>query len=106
MSKQTVAPEAKAKAGTGFNDGKDKFKLLDADWKDEVSGLSVEDLKLRIAKVAKDQEELETAQENDEDLQSLKDQVSDASAPYKDGKKANRLRIKFLLQAISDKGGE
>jgi hypothetical protein len=70
-----------------------------------VDGLSLEDLEKRISTYAKEAENIEDAKEADEGLAAAKDQVAELSAPYKDAKKAIRLKIRYLIQLVKDKGG-
>jgi hypothetical protein len=83
-----------------------KFDILDEDWKDKFASATTEDLNLEIAKTAKDQEALEKVQDEDQDLASLKEQVKTAMEPYRDGKKANRAKIQWLVQVLGDRGAE
>lgn len=70
-----------------------------------VDGLSVDELEKRLSQYAKEQETVEDAKDADEALQQAKDQVGEYSAPYKDAKKAIRLKMKYLIALIGDKGG-
>jgi hypothetical protein len=83
-----------------------KFDILDEDWKDKFASAGTEDLNLEIAKVAKDQEALEKTQDEDQDLASAKEQAKEAGAVYRDGKKANRAKIQWLVQVLGDRGAE
>lgn len=71
-----------------------------------VDGLSTEDLEKRISSYAKEAENVEDAKEADEALNEAKDQVAEFSAPYKDAKKAIRLKIRYLIQLLKEKGGD
>ena len=82
------------------------FKLLDDDWKDNFSKVAVDDINTEIATVAKNQAELDKAQEEDADLAALQEQVKEASAVYRDGKKINKSKIRFLVQVLDDRGAE
>jgi hypothetical protein len=70
-----------------------------------VDGLSIDELEKKISTYAKESETIEDAKEADEGLQEAKDQVAELSGPYKDAKKAVRLKIKYLIQLLKDKGG-
>jgi hypothetical protein len=70
-----------------------------------VDGLSVDELEKRISTYAKEGESVETAKENDEGLQAAKEQVKEFNAPYSDAKKAIRMKIKYLIQLVGEKGG-
>lgn len=84
----------------------DPFKDIDSDWRDRIAAMSAEEINGEIAKVAKDQEALDAAKDADDDLASLKEQVKVAMEPYNDGRKANRLKIRYAIQVLGDKGGE
>lgn len=87
----------------GSKNKKDKFESIPSEWRDAVAGGSAEDIRARIAEVALNQEELSKAQENDEDLSNLKEQVKVASEGYRDGTKMNRLKIQFAKRVLEDK---
>lgn len=73
---------------------------------DEVVGLSVDQLNNRLARLAKDAELNEEAKEDDEDLAKAQAEASELSAPYKDAKKMIRLKSRFIISLIKDKGGD
>lgn len=70
----------------------------------EVAVLSVDQLNNRLATLAKNLEESETAKENDSDLESAQATAAELSAPYKDAKKAIRLKTKYVISLLTDKG--
>ncbi len=72
----------------------------------EVAGLSVEDLNARLSQLAKDFEAVEEAKQADEELESLRAAASEAAAPYRDGKKAIRLKSGYIVALIKEKGGQ
>lgn len=83
---------------------KDKFADLDDEFKDAIAQSSPEDIKKRVAKIALDNEELLRAKEDDEDLAEKLEIAKDAGAVYREGVKANRLRIQFCKRVLEDKG--
>lgn len=83
---------------------KDKFSDLPDEFKDAVHGASREEIDHRIAEIAKSTEELLMSQERDVDYQDKKAAFKEAGAIYRDGKKANRLKIQYCLQVLGDKG--
>ena len=85
---------------------KGKFDDLPTDFKDAVAQSSPEDINKRIAEVAKATEELRKAQENDQDYQEKKEALKEAGAVYRDGFKANRLKIQYCVQVLGDKGAK
>lgn len=70
-----------------------------------VDSLSVDDLEKRLSQYAKEAENVQDAKEADEALEEAKNQVSEYSAPYSDAKKAIRLKMRYLIALIGDKGG-
>jgi catechol-2,3-dioxygenase len=73
---------------------------------DEVIGLSIADLEKRLSTYAKENEKVNVAMEQDEELKKAKETAKEMAAPYNDTKKALRLKNKFIVQLIADKGGE
>lgn len=72
----------------------------------ETAGLSVDQLNARLAQLAKDGEGVEEAKESDEALEDAKDTVSACSGPYRDAKKAIRLKQRYIIGLIKEKGGD
>lgn len=71
----------------------------------EVAGLSVDQLNGRLANLAKDSETNETAMEDDEELEKAKAHASELGAPYRDARKGIRLRSRYIIALIKEKGG-
>jgi len=71
-----------------------------------VAGLSVEDLDKRLSDYAKEQENALKAQEEDTELESTKEKLKELKAPYNDVKKALRLKMRYLIKLIEEKGGQ
>lgn len=70
----------------------------------EVASATTDELNNRIAQLAKDQEEVDQAKAADSGLEDLRAQVSLAAAPYNDSKKALKLKTKYLIQLMKDRG--
>lgn len=70
----------------------------------EVAGQSSDQLNNRLATLAKYLEESETAMENDTALEDAKANASELAAPYKDVKKAIRLKTKYVISLLNEKG--
>lgn len=83
----------------------DQVKESNPEFFDTVQGLSVDDLNGRLASLAKDAETVEDTKENDEDLKQAKAEASELAAPYRDAKKAIRMKSKYVISLIKDKGG-
>jgi len=71
----------------------------------EVATLSVDNLNARLAVLAKANEENEQNQENDEDLETARAEASELAAPYKEAKKHLRLKTRYIVSLINEKGG-
>jgi hypothetical protein len=83
---------------------KDPFEGLDEEYKDLISRLEDDKVRQKIAEVAMAQVDLMAAKEADTDFQSLREQTKDAGAIYRDGTKANKLKIAFAKQVLGDRG--
>lgn len=71
-----------------------------------VASLSLDELEKRISTYAKESEAVETAKSNDAALNEAKDQVSEMGAPYRDAKKAIRMKIRYLIEMVKESGGD
>lgn len=76
------------------------------DFVGEVIGMSVEELDKKLASLAKHYEEVTTAQNNDEKYQEAKKEVKEMGAPYRDVKKAIRMKNSYIVELIKEKGGK
>lgn len=83
---------------------KDPFEDLDQDFKNAVAGMNEMEIRQKISSVALNQVALIEAKENDEDFQQKKEAASVAGEVYRDGTKANKLRIAFCKRVLGDKG--
>lgn len=84
---------------------KDPFADLSEDFRNAIDAMSRDDIKKAIGQVTLNQLELMEAQKADEDYQSLKEQYREAGAVYREGTKANALKLKYAKQALEGKGG-
>ncbi len=75
------------------------------DFVNEVVGLSVEDLNSRVLGLAKGIQGIEDSKEEDEELESAKALVSELSGPYTEGRRVAKLKTKYLISLIKEKGG-
>lgn len=71
----------------------------------EVAGASVQDLNNRLAELAKASEQSEQAKEDDEELIEAQAHASELAAPYRDAKKMIRLKSRYIIATIKEKGG-
>ena len=84
----------------------DPFAGLDGDFKDAVTGSTTEEIRRRISKVAAAEEENLKAQKDDQQLKEAKQAAKDAGEQYREGTKLNRLRIRWCLRTLKDRGVE
>lgn len=84
---------------------KDPFADLDQDFKDSIDAMTRDDIKNAICGVTLAQLELDEMQKADTDYQNLKEQYREAGAIYREGAKANKLKIKYAKQILEGKGG-
>lgn len=84
---------------------KEKVQKEMPEFADEVGALSVQDLNNRLANLAKANEENEQKKEDDEELETARETASELAAPYKDATKALRLKSRYIIAMIKDKGG-
>lgn len=82
----------------------DPFKMVTKSEREEYEALDEGQINSKIAEIAKNAAALEEAKVLDEDLAKARDAVSVASEVYRDGAKANKQRIAYLRQLLSDKG--
>lgn len=71
-----------------------------------VAGLSIDELEKRLVGYAKHAEDVEDAKENDKGLEEAKAQVAEFGAPYRDAKKEIRLKSRYIMNLIKEKGGQ
>jgi hypothetical protein len=76
------------------------------DFVEVVDALGVDELEKRLNTLAKQAEEVESAKEADEALEEAKQAVSELGAPYRDAKKDIRLKTRYIIQLIGEKGGD
>lgn len=94
-----------AKGKKGFKGPKDPFADLSEDFRSAVEGSSREEIESRIVKVVLDDVTLRKAKKDDQDLKEKQEAASFAAGIYRDGFKANKLKIEFMKKALDDKGG-
>ena len=83
---------------------KGPYDDLPTEFKDAVAQSSPEDINARIATITKETEALLKARDDDQDYQSKKEALKEAGAVYREGKKANRLKVLYAMQVLADKG--
>lgn len=85
---------------------RDKLRLEMPEFVEEVDAASVSDLEARLSQLAKGYEATEEAQKADEELENAKSLAKELGAPYRETKTAIKLKTKFIISSIRDKGGE
>lgn len=70
-----------------------------------VDSLGVQELESKLSEYAKYAEQNEDAKEADEELRNTKALAGELGAPYRDAKKAIRLKSRYIIAAIKEKGG-
>jgi len=70
----------------------------------ETGGLSADQLNNKLATLAKYLDDTETAKENDSDLEQAQAVASELSAPYKEAKKVLKMKSKYVIELLKEKG--
>jgi hypothetical protein len=83
---------------------KDEFADLDSDWKSGIASMSTDEVNARIAEIAKAEQEMQATKKEDEDLNSLREQLKAAAQGYREHTKLSKLRIKFCMRVLADRG--
>ena len=84
----------------------EKIKKANPEFAEEVAALSIEELDRRLAQLAKDLEATEDAKDADSELAQAQETVTQLAAPYRDAKKALRLKSRYVIGLIKEKGGK
>ena len=74
-------------------------------FREEVERLSVADLETRLSNYAKAQAEHEEKKDGDEILEKLQEDVSERKALYAEPIKELRIKSKYMVTLIKEKGG-
>jgi hypothetical protein len=83
---------------------KDPFDALEPEFKDAIAGMSIEDIKKRVAEIALTLSQLLEAKKADEDLQEKMAVAKMAGAVYREGQKMASLRIRYSQSIIEARG--
>lgn len=73
---------------------------------DEVESLSITQLEARISSYQKQLDESEEHKEANELLKHAQEKVSELNGPYNDIRNAVKLKTKFIIHLIKEKGGQ
>lgn len=83
------------------------FKLPGGkEFKEEVDRLDVTALEDRIVTMQKGLDESRAHKEENVALRNAKDEVAELSGPYNDVEKAVKLKTKYIIELIKEKGGQ
>ena len=83
---------------------KGKFDDLPTDFQDAVASMNEVEIRSRISEVSLNQAALEEAKAADQHLKECQEQAAMAGAVYREGGKANKLKIQFCRQVLTDRG--
>ena len=83
-----------------------KMRKEHGEFVDVVQGMSVEDLDSRLLGLAKHQEEVDEAISSNEQILLMKERLKELVGPFKDTKKALKMKMKYLHLLIKEKGGK
>lgn len=76
------------------------------DFVEDVQGLDAATLRSRLSTYAIELDRSEQAKEDDEAYQTAKALASELGAPYRDIEKALKLKRKYIVKLIKEKGGD
>lgn len=82
----------------------DKVREEFPEFYEECQGLASGDLNNRLAQLSKDLDAVEDAKEADEGLAAAQSEATQLGAPYRDAKKALKLKTKFIIRTLKDQG--
>lgn len=71
---------------------------------EEVNNATSEQLTERLAQLAKSREEIQDSKEADDALAEAKSTASELAAPYRDAQKAVRLKSRFIIATLKERG--
>lgn len=82
----------------------DQVNALDAAFASQVFAMSDDALRNKLIELAKYEEELLNAKEQDPDLSSARQALQTALSAYSQPLKASRLKRKLILQILTERG--
>lgn len=83
---------------------KSEFEDIPEEFRNAVEQGTEVEIKQKVAQVALANQELLNAKENDADLKSKVEEAKEAGAIYREGIKANKLKIKFAKAVLTSRG--
>ncbi len=82
----------------------DKIRKDNPEFVSEVERLDAPALEKRLSDLAKGAEDVEDAKEADESLEQAKAQATELGAPYRDAKKSIRLKMRYIINILKERG--
>lgn len=76
------------------------------EFKEEVDTLSIPALEARITKMQKALDDSREHKKNNEVLNKVRDEKSMLEGPYNDVEKAVKVKTKYIIELIKEKGGQ
>jgi uncharacterized coiled-coil DUF342 family protein len=76
------------------------------EFSDVVQGLSINELEQKVAVYAKEFEKTCESLDSNEKIAQAREGLAEMVAPYRDTKRAIRMKIKYLIAMIKEKGGD
>lgn len=83
---------------------KDPFSEVPSEFREAMMSAKDEEINGKVAEIAKNDAALEEAKLKDEDYIAKKREASVAGAVYREGKAANKQKIKFLRAILEGRG--
>jgi hypothetical protein len=83
---------------------KGEFADLDTEWKDSIAAMPVEEINSKIAEVAKAEAENQKVMKEDQQLAEAKMAAKMAGEGYREATKMSKLRIKYCVRVLADRG--
>lgn len=80
------------------------LKQLPTQYADDVNGFDRDRLRGEIIKSEVALHEVRVAEGNDDELTREKEKVKELAGPYRDAKKAQTAKIKYLLHLLEERG--
>lgn len=89
----------------GFKKPKDPYASISKTWRDAVDGMNREEVQARVVTTTLDNNKLEEAKKNDEDLKAALERAKFAGEVYRTGAKEFKLKVRYLQKRLDDLGG-
>jgi hypothetical protein len=83
---------------------KNKFDDLDAEYKSGVEGMSNDEIRSRVAEISLENERVQAAKADDQDLAEKGAAYQEAGRVYREAAKGAKLRVQFALSVLEARG--